>query len=455
MPRLLIVSANFPPVNTPDMQRVRMSLPHFVDAGWEIVVLTVDDREPLAPVEPDLLQTVPASVRIVRAHAWSRRWTRWLGLNNLGLRALPFLYLAGRRLMQEASFDLVYFSTTQFILLPLGRVWQAEFEISYVIDLQDPWLSDYYSQPGAPRPPGGWKYRFAHGSARLLEGWTLRRVAHVISVSAGYLATLRRRYPWFGPDSGSVLTFGAPDIDFTIARRKFSGAPPLLPATTQLKIAYAGRLGPDMVPALEVLFAALARLQDLPRRFELYFYGTSYAPAGQGLPTATAVAGRHGLAALVHEQTARIGYIDSLRIMLETDLALLLGSEDKSYSPSKLYPTLLAGKPIVAVAPVQTVLAAKIDELGGAALVTFVPQAGGDPEAVARLADLLRDFIMAPARFPAPPANLEVVNRQYTAAAVAVGQLEIFNDLIARQRSLKTPPGVAEYWPEESGSTGR
>jgi hypothetical protein len=251
-----------------------------------------------------------------------------------------------------------------------------------------------------------------------------------------------------------VLTFGAPDVDFTIARRKFAGTPPLLPATAHLKIAYAGRLGPDMVPALEVLFAALARLQDLPRRFELFFYGTSYAPAGHGLPTATAVAARHGLAALVHEQPARIGYVDSLRIMLETDLALLLGSEDKSYSPSKLYPTLLAGKPILAVAPVQTVLAAKIEELGGAALVTFVPQAGGDPEAIARLADLLRSFIVAPAQFPAPPASLEIVTRQYTAAAVAVGQLEIFNGIISRQRTLTAQPGMAGYSPEESGSTG-
>ena len=51
MPRLLIISPHFPPINAPDMQRVRMSLPHFVDAGWEVVVLTVDDREPLAPLE--------------------------------------------------------------------------------------------------------------------------------------------------------------------------------------------------------------------------------------------------------------------------------------------------------------------------------------------------------------------------------------------------------------------
>ena len=62
---------------------------------------------------------------------------------------------------------------------------------------------------------------------------------------------LRERYPWFGAGAGSVLTFGAPDVDFAAARRKKLTAPPLLPATPSLKIAYAGRLGPDMLPALD------------------------------------------------------------------------------------------------------------------------------------------------------------------------------------------------------------
>jgi len=451
MPRLLIVSANFPPVNTPDMQRVRMSLPHFVDAGWEVVVLTVDDREPLAPVEPELLHTVPAAVRVVRARAWSRRWSRWLGMNNLGLRALPFLYLAGSRLLRRQSFDLVYFSTTQFILMPLGRLWRSEFGVPYVIDLQDPWLNEYYGRPGAPPPPGGWKYRFAHLSARLFEGWTLARAAHVISVSGAYLETLRRRYRWFRDDSGSVLTFGAPDADFALARRKAESAPRLLPATDTLKIAYAGRLGPDMIPALEVLLAALARAGGGPRPFELFFHGTSYAPAGKSVATTTALAQHLGLGGVVHEFPQRIGYLDSLRLMLETDVALLLGSEDASYSPSKVYPTLLAGRPTVAIAPAHSVLAAKIAELGGAALVTFGAGAADRDEAAARLARLLREFSAAPASWPAPPAHLDLLAQRYTAGAVAIGQLEVFNTIILRQHAAQVAIRAADYWQEPEG----
>ncbi|HEY4302451.1 MAG TPA: glycosyltransferase [Candidatus Didemnitutus sp.] len=442
MPRLLIVSPNFPPVNTPDMQRVRMSLPHFVDAGWEVVVLAADDREPLAPREPELLETIPAAVRVVRASVWSRRWTRWFGLNNLGLRALVATYRAGRRIMEELSFDLVYFSSTQVILFPLGRLWQAEFHVPYVIDLQDPWLNDFYRQPGAPKPPGGWKYAFAHGSARLFEGWTLVRAAHVISVSQPYLDAIARRYPWFNPTRGSVLTFGSPDADFAIARKRHAREKPVTPPVSALKIAYAGRLGPDMLEALEHLFRAVAVVSREGRAVELYFHGTSYAPAGQGRATTTIMAERCGIGAQVHEFPARISYLDSLRILLETDAALLLGSTDPSYSPSKLYPTLLAGKPILAVAPSGTVLADKVAELGGAAMATFTGPLSADPDCADRIAALLRILHGDRTRFPAPPANLELVRTRYSAAAVAVRQLEVFTGVIMRNKQQFAPPAL-------------
>lgn len=446
MPRLLIVSAHFPPVNAPDMQRVRMSLPHFVDAGWEVVVLTVADHDPMAPLEPALLATLPRPARIVRAPVFSRRWTRWIGVNNLGLRALPFLYETGTRLLTEQQFDLVYFSTTQFVLCPLGRIWRREFGVPYVIDLQDPWLNEYYRQPGAPRPPGGWKYLFAYASAKLLEGWTLRHCAHVISVSSAYLEVLQRRYPWFAAERGSVVTFGAPDADFALVRQRAPQTPRLLPATPTVKIAYAGRLGGDMLPALDLLFAAVARLGDASPRIELFFHGTSYARAGQGEATTTALAARHGLAAQVHESPARIGYLDALQLLLETDVALLVGSEDRAYSPSKIYPTLMAGKPTLALAPRDSVLETRMREIGGASLITFDP--ARREEAIAPLVTALRALLRGqpdPAALPLDTARLQ---SSYTAAAVSAQQLRIFNAILRAGLPPAEPFDIADYWPD-------
>lgn len=386
LPRLLIVSPHFPPVNAPDMQRVRMSLPHFVALGWEVTVLAGDDDHPQAPVEPELLATVPAEVRVVPVKPWSRRWTARFGVNNLGLRiALP-LYRAGRRLLRKERFDVVYFSTTQFATLPLGRLWRAEFGAPYVIDLQDPWVSDYYKRTGN-RPPGGWKYVFARAQAALLEGWTLRRCAHVISVSPDYLTALQGRHAWFGATQGTTVTFGAPEADFALLARRRGTLPSLLPAVAGPRLAYAGRLGPDMAPALDLLFAAVAALRHGGGPvFRLYFFGTSYAAAGAGQSSTAALAARHGIADLVVEHTARIPYLDALRLVLETDIALILGSDETAYSPSKIYPTLLAERPTLALAPAGSVLEQKLLEIGGAWVCKSGPV---EPERVAELARIL------------------------------------------------------------------
>jgi len=431
VPRVLIVSPHFPPVNAPDLQRVRMSLPYFVEAGWEPVVLTVDDREPIAPLEPDLLATVPASVRVVRAPCWSRRWTRLIGVGNIALRALPFLHRAGRRLLAERPFDLVFFSTTQFAVLPLGRLWQRRYGVPYVIDLQDPWRNDYYRRPGAPRPPGGWKYRFADLFARCLEGWTLRRAARVISVSERYLDDLGRRYPWWSRDRGSVVTFGAPDRDFRLAREKAAQQQPLLPATPDLKIVYAGRLGADMLPALDALFTAVAARRREPRPAAVYFFGTTYAARDEARPITSALAGRHGITDLVHEFPARIGYLDSLRVMLEGDVALLLGSDDAGYSPSKIYPTLLSGRPALAIGPAGGVLAEKIEELGGAGSVTFPAGAPRDGAAQDQIRVFLAQAAGAPGAPLGAPLRRDVLESRYSAAAIATRQLGIFAEVVS------------------------
>src|SRR5581483_5647318 len=196
--RLLIVSPHFPPINAPDMQRARMSLSHYRAAGWEPIVLTVDEREQEGVREPELLQSIPADIEVNRAGALPLRWTRRLGLTNLGLRAWLHLFFAGSRLIRRQKIDLVFFSNTQFVTFLLGRFWRCRFGVPYVIDVQDPWRTNYYERPNSRRPAGVWKYQAARVMAWLLEGRSFRRAAGVISVSPQYLHDFQGRYSWFG-----------------------------------------------------------------------------------------------------------------------------------------------------------------------------------------------------------------------------------------------------------------
>ena len=76
--RLLIVSPHFPPVNTPDMQRVRMLLPFFRPNGWRVEVLAVEaERVTPAPLDQWLADGLPegCGVRVgiglgILLHSW-------------------------------------------------------------------------------------------------------------------------------------------------------------------------------------------------------------------------------------------------------------------------------------------------------------------------------------------------------------------------------------------------
>ncbi len=121
--RVLIVSPHFPPVNAPDHQRVRMSLPYFEEFGWRPTVLAVRaDCVEGATLDPLLDRTVPAGTEVIRVGALPVRWTRRLaGWGDWRWRAWPFLWRAGSRTLARERFDLVYFSTTMFAAMASGR----------------------------------------------------------------------------------------------------------------------------------------------------------------------------------------------------------------------------------------------------------------------------------------------------------------------------------------------
>ena len=62
MKSVLIISPHFPPVNAPDMQRVRMSLPYFKEMGWEPVVICVDQKYVEGFFDEMLNKTIPSKL---------------------------------------------------------------------------------------------------------------------------------------------------------------------------------------------------------------------------------------------------------------------------------------------------------------------------------------------------------------------------------------------------------
>jgi len=429
MKRVLVVSPHFPPINAPDMQRVRMGLPYYRDAGWEPTILSVKASDIEGVLEPELMATIPPATRIVETGAWPAKWTRRVGVGNIALRGFNHLRRAGNDLLARERFDLVFFSNTQFGTFPLGNLWRRRFGVPFVLDMQDPWRTDYYERKGSRKPPGGWKYQFARLQAAALEGPTVSRAAGVMSVSGSYIDDLRARYRNFTAPA-EVIPFGASRADLDVAR---AGPPsPAAPVHrgNEVHFTYTGASGPVMPHALMVLFEALRRYRERQpeqaNRFRFHFFGTSYVPAGRGVASVIPIAEVCRVADLVDEVPHRLGHLECIRLQADADILLLPGSSDLAYSPSKVYPYYLSAKPILGLVFRDSVMEQLLDELRCAYMVRFREREAKD-EAYETLARFFEAVAAGTVKQLLPQRNEQYFSTHFLAESLTHRQCALFD----------------------------
>ncbi len=78
-----------------------------------------------------------------------------------------------------------------------------------------------------------------------------------------------------------------------------------------------------------------------------------------------------GIADLVEEHPHRVAYFEALQILVDSDAILLFGSDDPSYTASKLYPCILAQKPILAIFHQQSSVVEILRHCHAGRVVTF------------------------------------------------------------------------------------
>jgi len=423
--RVLIISPYFPPSNAADMQRIRTSLPYFKQFGWDAEVVIVDESYSEMVKDPLLMQSLPVGLKIHRVKALSKTLTAKVGLGSLGLRSLWHYRKKVSQLLKAEKYDLIYFSTTQFPVCILGAYWKKRFGVPYVIDMQDPWHSEYYQdKPKEQQPP---KYWFSYRLHKYLEPIAMKQVGGVISVSAGYINELRARYAWLTDIPAATITFGAFEPDLKIAaddQHKFE----LLLQKGFVNIVYVGRGGLDMhkaiTPVFEALKNGLANQPALFGKLKFYFIGTSYAPAGQGAATITPLAKQYEVEDSVIELPGRISYYQSLSTLLQADALFIPGSDDPQYSASKIYPYLLTQKPLLAIFNENSNAVAALNECADDAAVLTFGAGNSRPENV--LQSLFENW----AKGIFTPIGLKKEFENYSAKSLTAKQTELFNKVI-------------------------
>ena len=358
------------------MHRVRMVLPFMKDTGWNCEVLAVTPQSVSMPIDVWMEAGIPGDIPVHRVQAAALRWAAVPGLGSLDVRALRILRRTGDRLLASGRFDIVYFSTTAFGLHVLGPHWRGRYNVPFVMDYQDPWVTDYYREHPDVVPPGGrLKYAVADCISRYREPRVLKHCSGITTVSEKYPQQLQQRYPFTANLPATVLPFpGAPrDLQRVVADGITQSC--FDSNDGRQHWVYVGVSGPIMRHSLSALFSAIRTHADQHPEFlentRLHFIGTSYAAAGTAAPVVLPIAREFGLETLVEEQTDRVTYSEAMRCLVDADALLVPGSDESGYNASKLFPYLLARKPTLIIFHRDSPVFRLVSEVAGATLVGF------------------------------------------------------------------------------------
>jgi hypothetical protein len=354
MRRLLMVSPHFPPDTTAGTHRVRLLAPHLAARGWEPTVVTVDPRDYEGRLDPELAELVPRSLRVVRARAWSAGWTRRFGIGDLGLRAFAGLLGTCTGLLRREPFDALFVTIYPTYPALLGPILKSRFGVPFVLDYQDPWVGAWGLAVGGGA--GGSPDLKSRGSRVLglaLEPRALRAADAITAVSQGTYEQVRSRHPWVGNRPFAEIPLGVEPADFDALKGRLRPNPHFDPKDGQVHVCYVGTLLPLGFETLRAVLGAAALLRDrepaLYGRLRLHFIGTSNQTAPDGQCRVRPVAEELGVAGVVSEIPPRLDYLDALTVQVQATAILLLGSSERHYTASKVYPALLAERPILAV----------------------------------------------------------------------------------------------------------
>lgn len=342
MKKVLIISPYFPPFNTPDSQRIRMSLPYYSQFDWNAEVLTVKNPDMDTPVDHNLINSIPEHTIVHYIKTFTKKLTSKIGLGSIALRSLYFYKKTGDELLKKGDYQLVFFSTTQFPLCILGSYWKKKYNIPYIIDMQDPWHSEYYEdKPKNQRPP---KYWLSYKLNKYLEPIAMKSVDGLITVSDKYITDLKLRYPNINNIPSAVITFGYSDVDLQLSKKLSVKAI----HSSKIKLSYVGVLGPMMEKSLSLFFDAASKIENFETKYRVSFKGTSYANSAKAVKTAYPIALQKGLSN-VDEDTKRLGIYEVLNYLNSSDGLIIFGTDEEGYTSSKLYPYIQSGKPILGI----------------------------------------------------------------------------------------------------------
>lgn len=416
MKTVVLVAPYFVPNNMASVHRSRLWVNHLPDFGWKPIILTVRPEYYEEKPEPELERLLPEGLEILRSQAFPITKPRLVG--DIGWRSVLFMRGELARLIRSRKIDIVHFTVPAFPPALLGP-WLEGQGVPYGLDYIDPWVSD---RPFRYFP--GSKAWWAQKSGVWLEPVAVKKARLITGITEGYYRGVLERNPHLRTQVVTrAMPYGFDVRDHEEARRGMAGFRPVFPKDGKINLIYAGALLPRAHENLRLFLQALLFLEKDPKwkgKVRVTFIGTGPDPKRPDLYTIRWVAEETGAGGLVSEVPGRVAYLDVLRNLEAADGIVVLGSDESHYSPSKIYQSMLSGKPVFGLMHPESLATRTIRELGAGMVAT-------NPDAPAltadRLAEKFKDYLkkLMPGFRAVQPEKLEKWSARSSAKTLVSG----------------------------------
>lgn len=386
-----LVAPHFPPSNLAGVHRARLLAQHLAEFGWRPIVVTTHWRHYEEALDWDLVSLVDPAIEIIRTPAVPTRPMRLVG--DIGIRALPWHLAALRRLRREKRLDFVHITVPSFYSATLGELLYRSGPLPYGIDYIDPWVH--------PWPDAEIKYSKAWLSLQLahrLEPWATRNAALITGVASGYFEGVLDRNPDLRRNCvTAAMPYGFSALDFAAPVVASRNPTQFDPNDGRFHLVYAGALLPKAHSVLERLLMGVARLRARGKaaahRLRLHFIGTGKAPTDASGHNVIPLAERLGVADAVTEHPHRMAYLDVLTNLVHAGGALVVGSTEPHYTPSKVYQAVQSRRPVLALLHEASTAVEVLERSGAGMVIKVSERVLPEPE---RIADAIEAFVQAP-----------------------------------------------------------
>jgi hypothetical protein len=361
-----IVAPHFVPSNLAAVHRARLWSLHLGEFGWDPVIVTTHWKYYEEKPEMELLELLPADLKVIRTKAFGTRPIRLVG--DIGIRAFHWHRRALCNLAQTGKMDFLHITIPSNFSACLGRLVHHKFGVPYGIDYIDPWVHQF---PGSEKLfSRAWGHKQL---ANILEPWAVKNATLITGINRAYYEGMLQRNPAVaGHAVLAAMPYGGCENDHEYVRlhprpaRFFSGH------EGKLNLFYAGALLPKAFGVLERLLESLVEMRkrrpELARQFHLHFAGTGKSPKDPKGFNVRPQVERHGLGDCVSEYPQRIPYLEVLSHLHAASGVLVLGSTEPHYSPSKIFQSIMSRRPVFAMlheasTAVQTLRASNAGDL--------------------------------------------------------------------------------------------